>query len=523
MTHKPTQPGLNLPLRTMALSSVAALCLPLLALAQTSALPDPDQAAPARPDAWIEPRVAIGLTLSNNSNLSRLNPQSEQALDVRPGLRVLMNRPRLQGFLDYSLSHRHHVQGTAGDGLRHELNASATLQAWDQRAFVDLSGVVADQSVSALGLQSVGRLTDANRSQTASFGFSPYFRGQIAALADYELRYRLRSTRTETAQRSDVDVQELALRLDSRQTGSPLGWSLDASLQEVEHSLGRRTEADAVRANLIYSVSPQLRLSLQAGVESNDVLTLTRQSYQNTGLGLDWRPSTRTRVALDLQQRYFGSAHSLLLEHRSRRTVWRFSDTRSAVNSPLEATTASLGSLYDLLDRLYVGVEPDPIRRAQRVQSELNRLGLPANLSVHQSFLSSSALLQRNQQLSVAWLGVRGIVTLTAAQGRSSRLSPAIRLGDDFDHHSSIRQRSWSASYAHRLTPLTSISTTLESQRAQGSNLALQSRSRSLTLGLASQLGLRTSAHLQLRRTLSDGAAASAHETAVAGLLTHRF
>ena len=76
--------------------------------------------------------------------LSGTNPQSEQTLELSPGVRVVVNRPRVKGFLDYSLSGLYYAQKTSGDNLRHALNANARIDAWDNRAFVDLSGVVSD-------------------------------------------------------------------------------------------------------------------------------------------------------------------------------------------------------------------------------------------------------------------------------------------------------------------------------------------------------------------------------------------
>jgi hypothetical protein len=40
---------------------------------------------------------------------------------------------------------------------------------------------------------------------------------------------------------------------------------------------------------------------------------------------------------------------------------------------------------------------------------------------------------------------------------------------------------------------------------------------------LTTSLGLRTSGSVQLRRTVSDGTSTNYGETAIAGLITHRF
>lgn len=472
---------------------------------------------------WIEPRVSAGVTLSSNGGLDSTNPQSEQVLTVSPGVLVVMNTPRVRGSIDYSLTALHHAQGSSSDSVRHALNANANVNAWDNRAFVDVSGVVADQRVSAFGAQAGGGFSDTNRSQTSNFRFSPYLRGSLAGAAEYELRYGVQSSRTDVDSRSDVLLQDISFRLSDQGT-QVLGWSLDASAQSSDYSLGRETRSDRIRGELSYAVTPQLMLSLQAGRESNDVITLSRESYNSTGVGLDWRPSPRTRLNLGLEDRYFGRGHNLSLEHRTGRTVWRIADTRDVANSPLSSATASLGSIYSLLDALYATEEPDPVKRAQRIQAELLLLGLPPDTEVFQNFLTSSATLNRSQMFSVALVGVRSVVTLAVNRSTVNRLDAIINLGDDLDSNTQVRQLGWSVTLAHRLTPLTSLSAALSSRKSDGStSTTLATRTTSLSLGLSTRLGLRTNGSVELRRTQQAGAASGYGETSIAGLVTHRF
>lgn len=504
----------------VARAALFSLWLPSLVLAQNASEGVADSPSPS---LWVEPRVSAGLTLSNNGNLSSTSPQSQQTLEISPGVRAVMNSPRMKGYLDYSLRSLHLVQDNSGSSLRHELNASATVDAWDNRVFVDMSGVVADEAVSAFDTQTAGGLADVNRSETASFRFSPYVRGSVAGVADAELRYSLQSSDTEVASRSDVTVQDLSLRLVHRVAGQRLGWSFDALSREVDYSLGRDTRSDSLSAGLIYAATPQLQLTLLAGLESNDILTLTKESYSITGLNLEWRPSPRTRLFVGLEDRYFGRGHNVAFEHRTGRTVWRFADSRGVIDSPLQAASASLGSIYNLLDDLYASIEPDPVQRAQLVQAELLRLGLPADAQIFQDFLTSSASLERSQQLSVALVGVRSVVTLAVSRTNSRRLDSIVTQGDDFDTNTRILQRGWSLNIAHRLTPLTAVSLALGSQKNEGTGITLANRTNTLSVGLTTRLAPRTSGSLILRRTVYDSATSPYGETSIAGVITHRF
>ena len=510
-----------------SVSAAAALTVLLLSVtAQTPASAQDGAATGPQSSLWLEPRVSLGVTLSDNGNLSATNPRSEQLLEISPGVQLVANGSRFKGFVDYSLTGLYDAQSTAGNAIRQTLNANGTLNAWDNRAFVDISGVIGNQAISAFSPTSSVLGGDTNRVQTASFRLSPYLKGELADTADYELRYSLETRNTQGGAQTDLTVQALSLALGSRPQGQTLGWSLNASSQNVAYSLGRSTQSNSLRAGLITTFSPQLRSTVFAGVESNDILTPARESYSTVGLDVDWRPSSRSRVFVGLENRYFGTAHNIALEHRTARTVWRLTDTRGVIDSPFQAVQASLGSIYSLLDNLYAPTVPDPVERAQRINAELRSLGLPADAPIFQSFLASAATIDRSQSLSLALVGQRSVVTFALTRNRSSRLQSLLNLGDDFDTNSRVDQQGWSVNLAHRLTPISSVSASLSRQTSEGIGIGLSqtNRNTSFALGYTTRVAPRTSASLQLRHTQYDNSAVNAFsETAVSGLLTHRF
>ncbi len=480
--------------------------------------------APGAPKAtvWIEPSVSVGATHSSNGNASGSNARSELMFDVTPGVRAILNTPRVKGFVDYALSAQYHVDGNSGNRISNRLNASGTLEAWDHRAFVDLSGTISDQSISAFGPESNARLSDANRSETSSFRISPFIRGSFGGLADYQLRYALQTLNTDTSIRSDSTSQVLSAHLGSRPVGQLLGWYLDASSQETDYTVGRDTRSDIARAGVIIAVNPQLNVTLSAGVETNDTITLQRESYNITGVGFEWRPSLQTSVSASAEDRYFGTGYNVALEHRTGRTIWRYVASRSASDSPTQTGSVSLGSVYDLLDALLDPAVTDPIVRDRLIRGQLFELGLPADAEVFQDFLSSSATLNQIQRLSVALSGIRSVVTFNITRGRTSRLDSLTTLGDDFDSNSEIDQKSWGVNYAHRLTPLTSFNAAYLDRKSSGSSGA-SSKRQSISLGLSTRLAPRTNGIVQLQFGRFNNTAGSYNDTAISGRINHRF
>lgn len=483
-----------------------------------------------KPSHSLDLRVGLTQTFTNNDDLAATDRKSGHSTQISPGLRWVGNGARVRGFVDYALVGNYGSEGKTSssngtnDRLRHQLNGNLAVSLLDDRAFLDASGVVSQQPVSAFGPVSPVRPNGPNLSETSSFRLSPYYRAPLGGGLDLQARYTYQTNRTQTQSRLDSDSNTWSLNLGNRGTGAMLTWSLQAQQQAVKYSGGRNVDRDDVSGTLFYALSPQWQLSATGGRESNNELALDKRSYSNTGLGADWRLSDRTRVSLALDKRYFGNGHRLSLEHRAAQTFVRFTDTRGVSENGLgQGGKASLGTLYDWLDASLTALEPDPVRRAQLVQAELLRRGLSGELPVVQDFLASTSTLQRRQELAVGLLGRRQTVTFTLTRGHSQRLLSSPIAGDDFDTEGGISQQGWSLAWAHRLTPLTNLSLTLSRQETQGDTTGQSSTQNSLGLGLGTRLSARTTGNLQLRRTLADSTTKPYAETAVVGNLNHIF
>ena len=519
---------MNPPFRRAAsfpLTGSAAWVLAIVAgfvSSSVAAQQDGASSEPRHPSIWFEPRISAQHTVTNNVRLNDTNI-SDQVTEVTPGLRWVGNTARVKGFFDYALTGIHYARETGSDHLRHYLNANAVVEVIDQRFFVDVAGVVAMQPISAFDAPFGVSPANANESQTSSFRLSPHLRGHWGSVADYQARYSVQDTRTNTNLRSAILTQEALLQVDNQRSGQVLGWSVAAQQQALDYSLGRRIDTTTLRGSLTYAITPQLTVSGIAGAEATNQLSPVRETSSIVGVGAVWRPSERTRLSFERERRYFGDSHNVALEHRTGRTVWRYTDSRGISNGQ-GAQTASLGSLFDLLNGIYAQTEPDSIRRTQLVLAEIERLGLPANLQVFPDLLQSASTVQRMQQLSLALLGRRSILTLAATRSDDRRVDESIfSLGDDFDANTRIRRHGWSLLLAHRLSPNTSVNASLAEQRSAGTVLGLQTRTRLLTVGWVTRVAPRTSAGLQLRHIVSDGATNPYTESAIVGTLTHRF
>lgn len=493
---------------------------------------EPDSDSGPKQALSIVPRVSVTETLTDNVRLSSVGQQSDLITEISPGIRIIVDGARVKGYFDYALNAISYAKNSSRSHTQNALNTFGTLEAVDNWAFIDFSGSISQQAVSAFGTQSIDNTSvNANRSEVSNYRLSPYLRGRLGNIANYEARYSRAVTDSDAAIASRITTVDSAIRLTGDSPFTTLGWSADASQQRVDFSAGRSSEADRFGLGLSYRITPQLSVSANAGREANNYISFDKRSYSTSGFGVNWSPSERTRLSVSRDRRFFGNAHSLSFEHRTPLTAWKFTDSKDVLTTPTQLGIASRGTIFDLLQSQFASIQPDPVLRAQLVSVFLQATGISPGTPVVSSFLTSAVSLQRRQDLLFALLGVRDTITFIATRSESSRLDTVSRAVDDFTRSSFIRQRGFSVNYAHRLTPDYSLGVLASQQKTSGvdslQNIAgvnsLQNTTlRALNVNVTGKLGKQTAVSVGLRRVVARGASPY-DETAVLGSLTVQF
>lgn len=446
----------------------------------------------AHAEVTVEPRVTVSETFTDNVRLNDTAKQSEQITEITPGIRINLSGGRVKTYLDYAASQVLYAQKASPNRQLNALTTYGSLEAIDDWAFIDFSGSISQQAISAFGTQSIDNTSlNANRAEVSSYRLSPYVKGRFGNAANYEARYSRTLSANSASGGAGSAVADGTVRLGGGSAFRSLGWTADASRQSVSYTSGRPTESDQVNLGLTYELTPQFSLLGGVGQEANNYTSLNKQSTGTNSIGVAWRPSERTSLSARLSNRSFGEAHQFGFEHRTARTSWKFSDTRDVSSTPGQASV--------LLD----SSTPVP--------------------TVVSQFLTSALSLQRSQNLSFALLGVRSTLTFTATRSDINRLDTISSAQDDLSTASQIGQRGFSVSVQHRLTPDYSLTAQASQQTTTGSTRAQESQVRSFNLGLTGRVGQKTTATVGARHVVSEGGTVPYTENALTGQLNVQF
>lgn len=445
---------------------------------------------------------------------------AELVLQVGPGLQLSKQSGRIQGTLDYQLLGNVYSSQSDRNRLENTLAASGRAEAVPGWMYVDARANLGKQSVSPLGQQTASSSLafNGNQQDVLNLQVSPYVRGELLGFADYELRLRAGATEVRGTTVGDSNTVGTSLSLSSPRRGTVLAWGLSATQDRVDFKGGRTTDNYRVTASVSATPDPDLTVIARAGQESTNVGALERRSYDNWGGGLRWTPSPRTVVSLSGDRRYFGDSYQVALEHRLRRSTFRFTSTRDATSSGDTYGVGQPLTLFELYMRQYQSVEPDVGLRFIRVLELLRQTGQNPNTVVGGGFATSAVTLQRRDDLSYTFIAPRSTLTLRAYSGTTEILdNVSAQRGIGF-----IKQRGLEASVSHRLTPITTATVLGTLQRSSGQNQA-DSDLNSVSLNLTTAVNRHTTASVGARYGVYSGASNSNREASLTGSLSMRF
>jgi uncharacterized protein (PEP-CTERM system associated) len=258
-------------------------------------------------------------------------------------------------------------------------------------------------------------------------------------------------------------------------------------------------------------------LSARGGTESQDVQEFDRLRTNTWGVGGVWRPSPRTRLQADLDDRFFGRGYSVVAEYRLPRSSFSWSSNRDTSNGPgsrFEAITQ-----FQQLMALSAADIPDPAAREAFVREQLAAQGGDPQQVMQPGFVTAAVSVIERHQLSWAWSGQRLSFT---AQGSRSTNTVIDAAASDIAREP-VRQHGYSANVSYRVSPTSNLTATGSRQMTKATSTQPSNDLKSATLSWTEQLGRRTNASLSTRYSVFNSATDPYREAAVTASLVMRF
>ena len=484
-------------------------------------------AATSWADAWkIVPGVTFSETFTDNAALvPAATAQNSWATELTPSLHIEHLGARASVLLDYRLRSTVYSNQTRLNNSQNFLNASSTVEAVENWLYVDARSSITQQNRSAFDsaqLQNTSTL-NTNRVETNTYQISPYIRGRFSDAAIYQLRVNGTETRTNDAAYPNTRTTEWIGVMTNAVPIAQWGWLVSGNALTVRSDdLGTRHD-NRIRALATYAISRQLKFSLITGYERTDFARNGTRSKSTNGAGVDWLPTDRTKLSASREQRFFGDAYNVIFSHRTPLTAWKFTTTKDVVVLANTLTTVTPGSVYELLYDVLATSIPDPAARTEAVRRRLQESAAAENGNFSSAFLTLRPFVSQNREGSVALLGVRNTITLTFNRREQRDLAstslPALLQNAD------VLQRSWTASWAHRLSPVSTITAAYSSLRTDGLSLRqAESKQRAESIILTTRLSPKSSASLALRRVHFNNTALNSYrENALVGTILMQF
>lgn len=479
-------------------------------------------ALPAWPQGLdVVPTLNLTETITIRDGGSGGSNKSDAVTQVSPGISITSRRGPLQGNLSYAANATVHARESSRNAVYHSLASSGKYSILDGRVGFDASASASQQVISAFGTQSADpSISSENQAQTFSYSLSPYLSGRLLGETTYQARLNYTASRSDAGSLGDSASLLSLVSLSGR--FSTLGWGLTGSRQVSESGDRPRSHTGQVVGSLSYSPDFDWQMAIRAGWEVDDVRTGQSDGTVTWGASVAWSPGPRTSVNLNYDKRYFGDSHAVTFSHRTARTVWTLSDSRTA--QVTGGLTRAEVSNYDLYFSMFASMEPDPVLRDALVRNFLAANGLnPAATVVVGGLLTSTPTVQRQQVAALAYQGLRATLTVLASFSKTKRLSAVNVANDDLSTVDQVRQRGLSVSLSHRLTPQSSMGLTLSQQTTPNAGAVSGNRLRSIAGNWQSRLGQHANLSLGLRYSDFDADTSPYQELAIIGTLGLRF
>ena len=406
----------------------------------------------------MTPSLTLSETYTDNVFLSpRGSRQSDWITQVIPGISVTTNAPRLRLGASYAPEFVYHAQTEREDKVFHRGNAVGTLELADELLFLEAGARVDQHDVSLQGRLTTSNVNiTGNRATAATTYVSPYLRRDIGSAARAEARLTYSALESDEDQTlPDNTARRILLRLANGPAYRLLTWEAAYTGESIKYETQQETTSKVLTVSARRSITATVGLLAQAGYERYDTGLAEALEDPRYSAGLDWTPTSRTRLAATAGQRLGDETYSFEFRHRTRLTTWNVTYAEDVTTSREQFFVPATQSTAGALDQMFLSQYPDPVARQKAVQEFTARMGLAPSLGAPVNFFSDQLFLQKRWLASAGLQGSRNTLVATAFWEKRELAAGALSPVDDFAASESIRTSGGSLAWGLRLAART--------------------------------------------------------------------
>lgn len=458
-------------------------------------------------DWTITPRVDLREGFTDNLTLApRGAERSSFITEVSPGIHISGVGPEFKANLSYSMQNLYYSDNDERLQTNHLLSSNVRARIAGDLHF-DGKAAIAQQNISPFSPQALDNLNaPSNRTEVRSYSASPYLEHRFADTAIAELRYTHDAVRTRDRQLLDSDADHVFIKIDSGPAFNTFGWRALAEEQRIDDDRRGRARLQRVSAAVAYRLSRQWALLANVGDE--------RYTYfapddgpegRFWSVGVEWKPSDRSKVAARAGHRFYGRTYVLNVAHRAGNMTIRANyDEEISMSRAQFLLPAAIDSVAFLND-LWEANIPDPAARKEAIDRFIRNTGTPDALAEPLNALATDFYLEKKARVSLAFAGERSTTILAAFHarrdadvGRTARPGGA-SLAAGEGH---LRQAGASARWLYRMAERTTLVATAEYARVRSLSTSREDRHKLARVALLRTLRPNVDASVELRRNM---------------------
>lgn len=472
------------------------------------------------------PTVEVNERFSDNAALEPASfARNDWITNAAVHIHIGYQAARANALVDYRVNREVYGKLSGLDNTQHWLDSSATAELVEKWLLVDARASINQEKRSAFGSSTISNFptNSPNRIETTVFQVAPYIRGNLRDSATYLLRVNATETRTGDIAFPDSRAYLSTGFIKNTASTGRMGWSIDGTALTINNRAVGKLVDNRARATLTYELDTQMHLSLSGGREISNLDSADKRTTNTPGFGLEWSPSQRTQFAIIGQKRFYGNENIVDFSHRTALTAWHLSSSKEVAISTNEISTTNPTSVHNVLLNLLASAITDPVARTAAVQRRFEQTGMPKDSGFEVGYLSVRPFVHWRQDASVALLGTRNTITLSAGRREQRAIGDSSAgIGAPVEE---IRESSINFSWTYRLSPVSNLRLAASKLRTVGLfNENRKTDEQLYSLFFVTHLGSHTSASLGYQRVqLESTVEVSYRENAFVSAISLRF